>query len=342
MCVRAVLICVQTGTMGKACTVYKDIGKLANDLLTKDFKQVGKTTVEIESKTASGVVSAVVLPRRRSSSHPRAGGLGLTRVPRPRTPRAQTFTPKADKEDKKGKTVVSGELKAAYMILPWLEGIGTFTTAGGMSSEFKATDLLVKGLLITAECEKAMADGDKPAKGFFAKANMILEYKTDLMTCKTSFDYIKKDLLASCSTVYGAFTCGADCSLSPAGKLKKGAIAFQCVLPEYTVSGKYEMDPAKSDAVSCSLYHKVSPLMQVGVAVKKPLSAAAFGVDFGCQYKLDKDTTVKSKVDADGKLSLAYKQKISSLTTMTLAAEINAVNLQASDHKFGLALNITP
>jgi len=294
--------------MGKACTVYKDIGKLANDLLTKDFKQVGKTTVEIESKTASGV----------------------------------TFTPKADKEDKKGKTVVSGELKAAYMILPWLEGIGTFTTAGGMSSEFKATDLLMKGLLITAECEKAMADGDKPAKGFFAKANMILEYKTDLMTCKTSFDYIKKDLLASCSTVYGAFTCGADCSLSPAGKLKKGALAFQCVLPEYTVSGKYEMDPAKSDAVSCSLYHKVSPLMQVGVAVKKPLSAAAFGVDFGCQYKLDKDTTVKSKVDADGKLSLAYKQKISSLTTMTLAAEINAVNLQASDHKFGLALNITP
>jgi hypothetical protein len=49
-----------------------------------------------------------------------------------------------------------------------------------------------------------------------------------------------------------------------------------------------------------------------------------------------------SQVDADGKLSLAYKQKISSLTTMTLAAEINAVNLQASDHKFGLALNITP
>ena len=49
---------VQTGTMGKACTVYKDIGKLANDLLTKDLKQVGKTTVEIESKTASGVVSA--------------------------------------------------------------------------------------------------------------------------------------------------------------------------------------------------------------------------------------------------------------------------------------------
>ena len=53
-------------------------------------------------------------------------------------------------------------------------------------------------------------------------------------------------------------------------------------------------------------------------------------------------STADATADADGKLSLAYKQKISSLTTMTLAAEINAVNLQASDHKFGLALNITP
>ena len=91
MCVHAVLICVQTGTMGKACTVYKDIGKLANDLLTKDFKQVGKTTVEIESKTASGVVSAVVLPppkqqpstRRRTRPHACAARARAPRRTRP-------------------------------------------------------------------------------------------------------------------------------------------------------------------------------------------------------------------------------------------------------------------
>merc|ERR1719473_2145791 len=101
--------------MGKGCTVFKDIGKAANDLLTKDFKQVGKTTVELESKTASGV----------------------------------TFTPKAEKDE--GNKTIEGELKAAYAILPWLEGTGTFTTKGGISSEIKAMDALTKGLTITAE-----------------------------------------------------------------------------------------------------------------------------------------------------------------------------------------------
>ena len=43
--------------MPKTCTVFKDIGKACNDLLTKDFK-VGKTTVELKSTTSSGVVRA--------------------------------------------------------------------------------------------------------------------------------------------------------------------------------------------------------------------------------------------------------------------------------------------
>jgi len=60
------------------------------------------------------------------------------------------------------------------------------------------------------------------------------------------------------------------------------------------------------------------------------------------RLKLDKDTTVKGKVDSAGILSGSYKQKISPLTTMTLAAQVDAVNLADNKHKFGLALNITP
>ena len=54
--------------MGKSCTVFKDIGKACNDLLTKDFK-VGKTTVELKSKTASGVVRALTPRSHGPSAH---------------------------------------------------------------------------------------------------------------------------------------------------------------------------------------------------------------------------------------------------------------------------------
>ena len=65
-------------------------------------------------------------------------------------------------------------------------------------------------------------------------------------------------------------------------------------------------------------------------------------IKFGTAYKLDKDTTVKAKVDSDGVLCTSYKQKISPLTTMTLAAQVDTVNLGDNKHKFGLQLNITP
>ena len=66
------------------------------------------------------------------------------------------------------------------------------------------------------------------------------------------------------------------------------------------------------------------------------------GLTFGCAYKLDKDTSIKAKVDSDGILSTSYKQKVSSITTLTLAAAVDTVNLNESKHKFGMMLSITP
>lgn len=87
-------------------------------------------------------------------------------------------------------------------------------------------------------------------------------------------------------------------------------------------------------------YHKVSPDMQVGAELTH-IPGKDIGLAFGCQYKLDKDTTVKGKVDAEGILYASYKQKVSNLTTMTLASQIDTVNLSENKHKFGMILNIT-
>jgi len=284
--------------MGKACTIYKDIGKSCGDLLSKDFK-VGKTTVELKSKTASGV----------------------------------TFTPTATRSG----DAVSGELKAEYGFLPWLKGEAVFGTSGSMTALVEASDAIAKGLTMSAECERAA-----PGKGLLASGNLILDYKQEAFTGKMSFDYYKKDLLASCSTVYGALTCGADCAYStPKAALSKYAAACQFVQPDFTVSAKCA-NAKGATTLSCGYYHKVSSLMQVGVNLSKPLAKRDVDIEFGCAYKLDKDTTVKSKVDSVGTLSASYKQKISPLTTMTLCAAVDVVNLADNKHKFGLALNITP
>ena len=80
----------------------------------------------------------------------------------------------------------------------------------------------------------------------------------------------------------------------------------------------------------------------MGGELSKASDKTDVSIAFGCMYKLDKDTTVKAKVDSEGILCTSYKQKISPLTTMTLAAQVDTVNLGDNKHKFGLQLNITP
>lgn len=83
-------------------------------------------------------------------------------------------------------------------------------------------------------------------------------------------------------------------------------------------------------------------MAQVCGALKKAAKKSDMSLTFGCAYKLDKDTNVKAKVDSEGILSASYKQKISSISTLTLAAAVDTVNLSESKHKFGMLLNITP
>jgi len=250
------------------------------------------------------------------------------------TPSGVTITPTATKSGDS----VSGELVAKYSFMPWLVGETTFGTSGSLKANIEAANALTKGLTLKAECERA-APG-KP--GLLQSANLIADYKQDLFTCKTSFGYYKQDLLASASTCMSDLTLGIDCAYSTTkSTLTKYAAACQFVQPDFVVDMKCA-NAKGANTLSCGYYHKVSPLMQVGVNLSKPLSKPDTDIEFGCAYKLDGDTSVKGKVDAAGKLSCSYKQKISKLTTMTLAAQVDVVNLTDNKHKFGLALNITP
>jgi len=281
--------------MGKAATAFKDIGKACSDLLTKDYK-VGKSTVEVKSKTSNGV----------------------------------TFTPSGTKTGDK----VSGSLAAKYGI----QGVdceATLNTSGSVDLSCEGSP--VKGCTVTLDCTKP-----EPSKqGFLSSAKCTVDYKNDLLANKTSYEAYSGALSTAQSFVYDAFTlgCSADYSTTKNALTKYGA-ACQFVQPDFSVIMKLAASVGKSPTYTGMYYHKVSGDMQVGAELTHA-SGKDLGLSFGCAYKLDKDTTVKGKVDADGMLYSSYKQKISALTTLTLASQIDTVNLSDNKHKFGMVLNIT-
>lgn len=284
--------------MGKAVTAFKDIGKACSDLLTKDYK-VGKSTVELKTKTPNGI----------------------------------TFTPTGTKSGDK----FDGSCSAKGSIFG-IETEAKLDTKGLLSGTFEAVDSIYKGLTLKAECESGKS-------ATLGKLDCTAEYKQDMLFAKLAYDYFGSVAGVQLSTAYNALTmgCSADYSLKKSALTKYG-LACQYVAPDFVVAAKIDEAIGKSDGqvYTCSYYHKVSGDMQVGGEVKKPMKKNDLSLAFGCQYKLDKDTTVKSKVDSEGMLYASYKQKISKLTTMTLAAQIDTVNLSESKHKFGMVLNLTP
>ena len=285
--------------MGKSATIFKDIGKACNDLLTKDFK-VGKTTVEVKSNTPSGV----------------------------------TLTPLATKSGDK----VSGELKAKYAFTPALTGEMVFGTSGSVTGNIEMADALTSGLTLTAECERA-APGKQALLG---SANLIAEFKQEAFTTKLSYDHYKNDVLANATFALGDITLGSSVDYcTRLGAVQKYAAVGQYVHPDFTATVKCN-DAKGAKTMTATYMHKVSADMLLGVSLAKPLTTPDVGIEFGCSYKLDKDTTVKGKVDSDGILYTSYKQQLSPLTCMTLCAQVDTVNRSDNKHKFRLALNITP
>jgi voltage-dependent anion channel protein 2 len=127
--------------------------------------------------------------------------------------------------------------------------------------------------------------------------------------------------------------------------LSSYAAAGQYAQSDFTVAGKLSENLGKSDGqvYECTYIHKISPAMQVGTELKKASKKDTVDLAFGCIYKMDKDTTVKGKVDANGIVSCSYKQVISPITTMTLAATVDTGKLtESSKHKVGFQLNVTP
>lgn len=292
--------------MGKMATAFKDIGKACSDLLSKDYN-VNESTVEVKTKTPTGV----------------------------------TFTPSATRETKKGEEKFKGSLAAKYLFMAGLEGEVTLNTSGIVAASLECADLATKGLTAKLDCETPATGSN----GLLSVGKATVDYKQEKLNIKTSYDYYKGGLAVAASSVFQslAFGCSADYNTAKS-KLAKYGAACQFVQPEFTVCAKLAESVGGSDGVvySCSYFHKVSSDMVLGGELSKKTNKAEIDITFGCAFQLDKATTVKGKVDADGILCASYKQKISPITTMTLAAEIDTVNLSDNKHKYGLVLNVTP
>jgi len=273
--------------------LYSDIGKKANDLLTKEFPD--KPKFELKTKTANGVVQELSLTKN---------GDALLGVINPK----YTFV-------KHGVTV-------------------GFTADTDKNTKFEVSiDKLLPGLKLTTIVDSK-------------KLNAIQfdgEYKHDYVALNGSVDVLNNEgTEASLAGVVGyeGFSVGLQSKYSR-GALSavNGTAAYTTNDYVFTLFGLF-----KSNRIGVSYYHRINAAAAAGFDASFDLDktqASPSKLTVGGSYQLDVDTTVKGKLDTDGKLSLSYAQRLNKYARLIVGTSLNINNPNGkSGHSYGFTFSL--
>jgi len=89
-----------------------------------------------------------------------------------------------------------------------------------------------------------------------------------------------------------------------------------------------------------SVHQKVSKDLETAVNLGWTASKNETSFGIGCKYALDKDATIRAKINNSSQVGLGYQQKLRDGVTLSLSTLIDGKNFQAGGHKVGLALEL--
>jgi len=89
-----------------------------------------------------------------------------------------------------------------------------------------------------------------------------------------------------------------------------------------------------------SVYQKVNPNLETAVNLGWTANKNETSFGIGAKYVLDKNASLRAKVNNSSQIGLGYQQKLRDGVTLTLSTLIDGKNVQQGGHKLGLALEL--
>lgn len=285
--------------------LFGDIGKSAADLLSKDFGIVGKANVELKSRTYLGLLTATGSHAPLASSCC-AGASPLASVQAEVSPMHGLLA--KCKADASGVVNASFEAKLGAALTCTLSGSTPPSGAGGCP---------------------------------IASAVIGAEYSTRALGAQVSYDRIKNRASGSLVATYARATAGVVGAYDPSSA-SFAAPSFKASYASpsrYTLVGSCAKGEQGQLRYGFSLFHAVSPAMQVATAVQ--LEGGKVGVSSALSVALDATLSAKARLGSDSTLALACTKKLGPASSVTLAG-CSDLGLEPSKTKLGISLAIAP
>lgn len=225
---------------------------------------------------------------------------------------------------------VIGTLETKYKFKEYgLNFSEKWNTSNILTTEVSLQDFF-KGAKFAAESTFAPITGDKSVK---VKA----EYKNEYLGVNGDADFKTTTPAITLSGVFGykgwlsGYQLKFDCKDS---KLKNNNLALGYSTDEFVLHTNVN----DGKQFNGYIYQKVNPFLETGVelAWSSDNNDTKFGI--GCKYSLDRDTTLRAKVNNSTQIGLGYSQKLRDGITITLSTLIDGKNFNQGGHKVGMGI----
>jgi len=228
---------------------------------------------------------------------------------------------------------VEGNLETKYKFAEHgLEITEKWNTSNQLSTTVDLKDKIVNGLKLTFDSTFSPQSGAKSGK-------IKAEYKHDLVTLNTDVDINLGGPLVNASAVIGHQGWLAGYQL--AFDTGKSTLTKNNFCLGYS-TGDFVLHTNVNDGqvFGGSVYQKVNPNLETAINLGWTASKSETSFGIGCKYALDKNASLRAKVNNSSQVGLGYQQKLRDGVTLTLSSLIDGKNFQQGGHKLGLALEL--
>ncbi|CAN7976583.1 hypothetical protein HPB47_002504 [Ixodes persulcatus] len=90
-----------------------------------------------------------------------------------------------------------------------------------------------------------------------------------------------------------------------------------------------------------SLYQRVNDCLETGVQLSWTAGTNATRFGLGCVYQLDRETSVRAKVNNSGQVGLGFTHRLRPGISLTLSTMLDGKNFNQGGHKLGLGLDLS-
>ncbi|XP_037068824.1 voltage-dependent anion-selective channel protein 2-like [Pollicipes pollicipes] len=207
-----------------------------------------------------------------------------------------------------------------------------WNTDNTLSTDITLEDKLCKGLKLTLDTSLAPQTGRKSAV-----AKTTFKHDTCTLNADVNLDPAGPVVQGAMVAGYQGWLAGYQMSFDTAkSKLTKSNFALGFSAKDFTV----HTSVVDGQQFLGSVYSKVSPEMEAAVEVGWAAGSNATKFSLGAKYCMDKDSSMRAKVNNSSEIGLGYQHRIRDGVTLTLSSMIDAKNFNQGGHKLGLCLEL--